>query len=248
MEIFRVGNRTILYKDGDKIIKEYRGFIPGKLEKQIIFNQSIKDSYNCILPISVVNDKTVKYTMPYIDGLNLLELLKTYDIDSKKKEVLIGDLTNALNSIHKYLIVGDINIENILLTGEAGYLLDFDFATLIGEKEEPICKFGITNEKLYPLKETINTDKFKLYIEILCLLYHLNIEKYAIYDKCNSPFLVLENLFAKINHSDYVVSYLNHCKENIENKKELDDFDIKKCDIEKESTLIREKIANELKN
>lgn len=181
MEILTKTDTATIYKDNDKLLKVFNpNLIDEKLNNQILLNYLLNPIQNIILPTDLFyqNEIISGYYMPFIDAIDLKKYFEAeVNIPLENRIKIINDLFAALEEIHKYLILGDIHLGNILIN-DTGYITDLDYARSIFEKDEPVSKFYLTSQDNLCLSNSKNSDINKLFICCLSILFQIDLESF----------------------------------------------------------------------
>lgn len=247
--VFRLGKKSTIYKNGPELIKIFKNIFPA-LQDQIRFNMFVDElcKANVIMPEHLHFDENFNingYYMPFIDSENgSIFCFQSDTVPFHKKIEYIKELTTALQDLHNHLIVGDIHLDNILISDDHAYLTDLDYAIPRNFNRYPLTKFNILNEKLLPIKDSITTDINKLFLSILSILYSINIELYA-YHRCIGTNTLTTNLLHESCNNGFLLDYAEKLRIS-ENEAVSDNYfnipsnvDIEKEVVESRDALIR---------
>lgn len=249
MELFLKTPTSILYRENERLLKVFnRNVLNDELKSQILFNHNIKHIDNIILPTELYyEDNNLRgYYMPFIKAINIEDFFNEEIFISVETRIkIIKDLSNALKSIHNYLILGDIHLGNILLDKDNGYITDLDYAKPFFKIEEPVSKYYLINKSNVELPNSFNTDINKLFIIILSILFQVNLETFLYGPWHTNEELV--RLMMSTCPNSYLCDYACLLKENEDNIDFKNYFDIDSCyDIEKEIQENKNKLIRNL--
>lgn len=219
---FKTTNYAILFKNGNDLFKIFRDYEWQNLD-MIEYLHGLYNfvSKNNILPKDLIyyGDVIAGYQEEFINGYTFLEALKK-PVLFERKEQAINHISLALQDINQYIVVGDINLQNLLIPKDRndknGYIIDFDFAKEINDDSINLTAYyvKINNNRI---TDNLNTDKVKIFISFLSLLYGYNFEEIVSSYKCTDTLdVILEKLESFKNNGVLInyANYLNHCLKN----------------------------------
>lgn len=249
MEVFLETPTTTLYKENDRLLKVFKASILNdELKNQVIFNHKIGHIFNTILPNELYykNNNLCGYYIPYIKPINLEKFFNgEIYIPVEHRITIVKDLFNALKEIHKYLIVGDIHLGNILINISSGFIIDLDYAKSIFSLEEPISKYYIVNSNYFELPNSFNSDINKLFIASLSILFQVNLECF-LYSSCSTNDELVKFLLKTLPNS-YLSEFAYDLKKHENEKNYKNYFNIDECnDLSKDILESRNKLIRNL--
>ena len=247
MELFLETPTTTLYKENNRLLKVFKDCILNdELKNQVILNHKIGHVFNVVLPNELYykNNNLCGYYMPYIKSINLEKFFnEEIYIPVEHRIAVVKDLFNALKEIHKYLIVGDIHLGNILINNSNGFIIDLDYAKSIFSSEEPISKYYIVNGNYFELPNGFNSDINKLFITSLSILFQVNLECFLYGPwRTNDE---LEKLLLKSIPNSYLSEFAHDLKNHENDINYKNYFNVDECDdlskdiLESRNKLIR---------
>lgn len=156
-----------------------------------------------------VDNKLQGFIMPYYPHSHTFDFIINRDMFTHKERLKATlDCTNQLKEVHsKGFLLNDIALSNSLMDKDGGHLIDFDAVTKnCPKKTESHYELTLNGKKLRP---SYNTDKLKLALTNLSLIYGINFEN--IIDDRTNDINSLLSLF-KRNKEIYnlLYSYLNN--------------------------------------
>lgn len=218
---YKTTNYSTLYKNGKDLFKIFSDYEWQNLE-MIEYLNGLYDfvSKNNVLPKELIyyGDVITGYSENFINGFTFEKAVKKF-IPFEKKIETINSISLALQDINQHLIVGDINLQNLMVSKDRddknGYIIDFDFAKEINNNALSLVFYKIKHNN-ESLTESLNTDKIKIFISFLSLLYGYNFEKLVSSTKANTLDIILENLENLKNNGllFQYATYLNSCLNN----------------------------------
>lgn len=219
---------SIMYIDENNIYKivDSELFYPKEFERNIdyLINNEIPNTPKIYEKIYRYK-KFYGYVMEHIkNSITFKEAIET-NIDEQIKTKAIIDIHNALKELHKRnIVLGDIHIENFIISQDDGYLVDLDYMRFPGEENKFINCYDIkpynSNNKI--TKSSIYTDIVKTTIASLSLLLKMNLESLT---NSNDKSLHLEDIYNTVIIATNNKLLINYFKD-LMNGKELyfDDF------------------------
>lgn len=111
------------------------------------------------------------YTMPKLDYSVSLQDIIENNFTPEAKCYLINEITNIIKKLHKYMMIGDVRLSNILIYDHKPIFIDLENGQKINENKSLLTYYNISNKKY-----TIMDDIFKLFIVIMSILFNKNFE------------------------------------------------------------------------
>ena len=235
-----------IYWSPDNTLYKICSLIPN-YQKRIEFLKyifGIENIPGLLLPTSLLYDIEIfGYEIPYISGsINIDSYLQNpaKDIDING---VITTLFQALDEIHKHFIFGDVRNSNILIKDNKATFIDWDFGIKLGSNDKVFSYYFINLPTFTP---TILDDLTKTFICALCLLYHIDFEKFIMYNSLFS----LKNILKNSGASKELINCINLIIQAYRKKTNNLTYDFKEIfanitpPSKKEITRIREKIKN----
>lgn len=229
-KLYKTSTFSTLYKNGDRLYKLFDKVFGIDLES-IEYKQSLYDfvSPTIILPKDLIidNEKTCGYEQKYLWSYSLEKCIYK-NIPFERKRDIINSLSNALKEINQFLIVGDINLENILIPrnklDNKGYLIDFDFSKKLDSSRITSSLYLIKDCQSQTINDSLNTDKIKLFICILSFLYGYNFEyDVAHYTSIPTLHYILGEL-ESLENNGIIMEYTEYLCKCIENKSPIEEY------------------------
>lgn len=214
-KLYKISAFSTLYKNGDRLYKLFDKVFGIDLES-LEYKQSLYDfvSPTIILPKDLIidNEKTCGYEQKYISSYSLGKCIYK-NIPFERKRDIINSLSNSLKEINQFLIVGDINLENILIPrnklDNKGYLIDFDFAKKINAEHINLTAYNVKVSSDHII-DNLNTDKVKIFISFLSLLYGYNFEEIVWGYKCKDTLEVILEKLESFKNNGLLINYANY--------------------------------------
>lgn len=229
-KLYKISAFSTLYKNGDKLYKLFDKVFGLDLES-MEYKQSLYDSVSptIILPKDLIidNEKICGYEQKYIRSYSLKKCIYK-NIPFERKRDIINSLSNALKEINQFLIVGDINLDNILIPrnklDNKGYLIDFDFSKKLDSINITPSLYLIKDCQNQTINDNLNTDKIKLFICILSFLYGYNFE-YDVNHYASIPTLyyILGEL-ESLGNNEIIMEYTEYLCKCIEDKSPIEEY------------------------
>ena len=210
-----------LFIDGDKILKIYFG--EDKLNKynlSVIRNIFRKKEYlnkidELVLPLDLLiyNGKTVGFSMPYIQGNTLYDIIRYNLLDEEEIKRIFIKLVNIVHSFSNLpfdFYLGDLHEKNIILDDELNIRI-VDCDSFIIDNKKLVLDDGISMGKYlngcFDIRKLRKIKKSGDYFSILCMIFNYlfsNIVNYScpntidiIQRKVKS--MVLDRIFDRVN-------------------------------------------------
>lgn len=118
------------------------------------------------------------YTMPKLDYSVSLQDIIENNFTPEAKCYLINEITNIMKKLHKYMIIGDVRLSNILIHNHKPIFIDLENGQKINENKFLLTYYNITDKEY-----TIMDDIFKLFIVSMSILFNKNFEYFFVTDK-----------------------------------------------------------------
>lgn len=227
--IFKISGFSTFYKRKNELIKIFDNYKCQNLEL-IEYLVSLYGNVpkNNVLPKELIfhDDIIAGYSEDYIKGFTFLDALRK-TIPFEKKIDIINSTSHALHDINQFIIIGDINLENLLVSknryDKNGYIIDFDFAKKLNKDEMSYTFYKIKNNN-ENINENLNTDKIKMFISFLSLLYNYNFEN--LISNCNgvSTLDVIIQKLEEIKNNGMLTEYAKYLKEQLDNNGDIEYF------------------------
>ena len=256
---YKTTNYAILYKNRNDLFKIFRDYEYANLEI-IEYLHNLYDfvKKNNILPKDLIyysdviyGDVICGYKEEFINGYTFLEALKKPVLFERKVQA-INHISLALQDINQYIIVGDINLQNLLISKEKndknGYIIDFDFSKKRNEDYITLAAYyvKINNNRI---TDNLNTDKVKIFISFLSLLYGYNFEEIVGSYKCTDTLEVILEKLENLKNNGILFEYANYLKNQFDKNLPVDEYFFipENYSIEKEIEVGRNKIRQRKK-
>ena len=223
-----LNTNSIIYINNDYIYKI--------IKDEYFFNEEFERNINYLINNEITNtpkiyeklyhnNKFIGYIMQNIkNSMTFKDAIKV-NLDEQIKVNAIINIHKALKDIHnRNITLGDIHLDNFLITEDNGYIIDLDYMRFKGEEYKFMTYYDI---KPYSLKNKITksskyTDIVKTMIASLSLLLKIDLES-LINKKDNS--LNLEKIYNIIIISTHNQALIAYFKNIIEGKEiYFDDF------------------------
>lgn len=150
-----------------KNIPDHEHVIKPLAEGKVTYPDSLESKYNTI------------YRMRYLENAKTLLTLYKEDVSYEKLVEYGKQLFSALHFLHKYIVLGDIHPQNILISGNNAYLGNLDNAKKPQWLIYPInCLYYINALEQYGSSKY--TDTIKLYFECLSIIIGIPLSSYII--------------------------------------------------------------------
>lgn len=118
------------------------------------------------------------YTMPKLDYSVSLQDIIENNFTPEVKCYLINEITNIMKKLHKYMMIGDVRLSNILIHNHKPIFIDLENGQKINENKFLLTYYNITDKEY-----TIIEDIFKLFIVSMSILFNKNFEYFFVTDK-----------------------------------------------------------------
>lgn len=212
---YKTTDHAVLYKEGNDLFKIFKDYEWQDLDI-IEYLHGLFDfvSKSNLLPKDLIyyGDVIAGYQEEFINGYTFLEALKKPILFERKKQA-INNISLALQDINQYIIVGDINLENLLISKDRndknGYIIDFDFAKEISDDSTNLTAYNIKVNS-NRIIDNLNTDKVKIFISFLSLLYRYNFEEIVSSYKCKDTLEVILEKLESFKNNGLLINYANY--------------------------------------
>lgn len=221
---------STLYKKKDRLFKLFDNVLGIDLEslkyKQSLYNQV---SPTIILPKDFIMDKEkiCGYEQKYIWSYTLENAIYK-DIPFERKKDIINSLSNSLKEINKFLIVGDINLENILIPRNKldnnGYLIDFDFAKKFDSPRIIPTFLTIKDSNNQTMNDNLDTDKIRLFICIISFLYGFNFEYNVNHFGAIPTLYYILGELESLDNNGLIMEYAEYLCKCIDHKEPIEEY------------------------
>lgn len=118
------------------------------------------------------------YTMPKLDYSVSLQDIIENNFAPEVKCYLINEITNIMKKLHKYMMIGDVRLSNILIHNHKPIFIDLENGQKINENKFLLTYYNITDKEY-----TIIEDIFKLFIVSMSILFNKNFEYFFVTNK-----------------------------------------------------------------
>ena len=200
-------NNSILYKKDDQLYKVFQKInFKDAASKQIEYNHMLRNevSRTIVLPTDIIREtddyydySVAGYKQPYIPSYTFQACLKK-NILLDKKELIVNSLFKSLEEINQYLVVGDINLENLLFPKDKndndGYMIDLDFFKRLNSNIIIRSNYNIRGQYSLIADYDTNTDIIKMFISTLSFFYKYNFEELVLEPQFPTLDIILRNL------------------------------------------------------
>lgn len=193
-------------------------------ESFLTYLVSLPNISGAILPDDIlIDDSIYGVTSKYLNGSqNITEYLDNprfeIDIINTIKKIFI-----TLNKIHEFFIIGDVRNENILLTPDEPYFIDFENGRRFDENRFLQTYYSIYVKKL-AIDDSKISDTFKTLISVLSIYYTLDLE-YLFMGKSMEDLLLL---LINSKSNKYLIYYLESLINDVKNGNYESFFDFTK--------------------
>ena len=147
------------------------------------------------------------YTMPKLNGSVTLKSIIEKQFSDETKCFLIKKLTNTLKELHKYLVIGDIRLDNILIYENKPLFIDLENGQKIYERNYLVTLYDLRDKEY-----SVMDDIFKLFVCIMSILFNEDFE--YLFTTSYDDRQHFEDFINKINSSEIKV-YYEYLKESL---------------------------------
>lgn len=193
-------------------------FFPDEFNRNIEFQiENPIPNTPMILDKLSIDGKYTGYVMTYIPNSMTFRQALQKEIPNNQKQKAIYDIFTALKELHNHnLTLGDIHMDNFLISPTGGTIIDLDYMRFPGDEFKFMTCYDVVNQKKYTQSGKY-TDSIKTAIVAISLLIGIDLEKELI-TKSN---LYIHDL------EEYLKSYpeLKDFVEHIKNREEPFYFD-----------------------
>lgn len=222
---YKKTSNSMLYKKDDQLYKVFEKMsFRDATTKQIEYNHMLRNevSPTIVLPTDIIREtdgyydySVAGYVQPFIPSYTFQTCLKK-NIPIEKKLLIVNSLFKSLEEINHYLVVGDINLENLLFpkekTDDNGYMIDLDFAQKLNSNILMRTNYNIRGNHSCIDKYTTNNDIIKMFISALSFLYKYNFEELVLEPQFPTLDIILDML-KKLENNGILMSYCKYLKE-----------------------------------
>ncbi|MDD5650328.1 MAG: KEOPS complex kinase/ATPase Bud32, partial [Candidatus Nanoarchaeia archaeon] len=174
MTIIAQGAEAVLIKEGNNLIKErikkdYRiKEIDDKIRKLRTRSESklIERASKIINVPKIIdsNDKTMKITMEFIDGIKLVNHLD--NINDKEREIILKQIGEGVSLLHNNNIIhGDLTTSNMILKDNKVYFIDFGLGFISDKSEDKAVDIHLFKQALDSKHYTHSEKSFENFLK-----------------------------------------------------------------------------------
>lgn len=230
-QTYKITNFACLYKKGPELFKVFRDYEYADLE-MIEYLTTLNGHVleNNIIPKELIfyGDTICGYKQDFINSYTFESALRK-KISIEEKALIINSLSDALQDINQFIIVNDINLSNLLIpknkSDQKGYMIDFDLAKKINESSCCCLScYKIKTLNAGSLEENLNTDKIKMFISFLSLLYGFNFEEMVGSYKCKSTLDAILEKLECLKNNGMLMEYANYLKNQFDKNLPIDEY------------------------
>lgn len=209
-----------------------------------LYVNSLKNIPGLVLPIDLIKDDHIYgYQLPYIADSHNIDELIAQDTSNLDIIQIITSIFEALNSINKHLVLGDVRNTNILIRNNEAFFIDWDFGKKVNsQKTLLVCYCIVINKHIIP--DSKLSDMLKALLSALSIYYGIDMEKQFSNKDPIELLNILEYIKANPNLIDYV-KYLIEKAKNQDNKIDLQFSEVAKH-IEPPSKQEKERLVRAL--
>lgn len=233
---YKLTSNSVLYKKDNQLYKVFKKIdFKDTTSKQIEYNHMLRNevSPTIVLPTDIIRetDKYYDYTVvgyeqPYITSYTFQSSLKK-NIPIEKKQLIVNSLFKSLEEINHFLVVGDINLENLLFpkdkTDNNGYMIDLDFAKRLNSNIIMRSNYNIRGQHNLIANYDTNTDIIKMFISTLSFLYKYNFEELVLEPQFPTLDIILDML-QKLENNGILISYCKYIKDYYDKNLIIDQY------------------------
>lgn len=155
MEIIQRGAEAVLYRDGDRLIKERikKGYrlkeIDEKLRKFRTRRESslLKSAPVPVPEVFLFDDKAMKIEMEFIDGKLLKNELDNFSMKNRLK--ICREIGRSIAKLHDADIIhGDLTTSNMILKDNKIYFIDFGLGFVSAKEEDKAVDLHLLKQAL----------------------------------------------------------------------------------------------------
>lgn len=173
---------TNIYEENNILYKVCSDTIDREISHTLCYIHSMPkiDGFLGINDLLVDNGYIYGYTMDKLENSFTLGSVIESEFSLEEKFNLINKITNTIKEIHKYFVIGDIRLDNILIYNNEPVIIDIENGQKLKTR-----KYLVTYYSLRDKKNSIMDDIFKLFVCTLSILLNTNLEELFVCENGN---------------------------------------------------------------